>query len=74
MPGERTGFCHRQRIFFTIHNDQIGFKLMTAIPVNAFGTTDNRDATHNFFRMNTKPGAPDHLDPTLNQCFSKTGN
>ena len=44
---------------------------MAAIPVNAFGATDNRDVTHNFFRMNTKPGTPDDLDTALNQCFSK---
>jgi hypothetical protein len=47
---------------------------MTAIPINAFGAADNRDITHNFFRMDTKPGAADNLDPTLNQCFSKAGD
>ena len=47
---------------------------MAAIPVNAFGAADNRDVTHNFFRMNTKPGAPDDLDTALNQCFSKAGD
>ena len=74
MPGERTGICHRQGIFFPIHNDQIGFKLTTAIPINAFGTSDNRDITHSLFRVNTKPGTADPLDPTLNQCFSKAGD
>ena len=47
---------------------------MAAIPVNAFGAANNRNVTHNFFRMNTKPGAPDDLDTALNQCFSKAGD
>ena len=47
---------------------------MAAIPVNVFGAADNRDVTHNLFRMNTKSRAPDDLDTALNQCFSKAGD